>query len=330
MTTDRLPRTHIRVVRSDGREWPNILTAYRELLGTAHEIGYSQHQRMRAAIRNGAAVRDQHGFTWKSIGGTVAVSSIAWSDFTFGVELELLSPMSVNVGDLLYRAGFSSWQIVHDGSLSAESGFNAREAISPVLQGEAGLTALRTVCALLKTAGCRVNVSCGMHVHVGVRGMKPLRLRKIAAAFLNAEHHFDALVPASRRANRYCQSNTAIANVAALAAATTVQQIAVAMNRGYENVHYTSYRYRKLNFQSFLRHGTIEFRQHGGTVESDKACAWVRLVTGFCAAAASAAEEAPNASESFEQFTARCTDEAGVVWANARRVKFAAAARRAA
>jgi hypothetical protein len=46
-------------------------------------------------------------------------------------------------------------------------------------------------------------------------------------------------------------------------------------------------RYQKLNLESLERHGTIEFRQHSGTVDAEKAVNWVRLCTAFIETTAS-------------------------------------------
>lgn len=324
------PRTHVRVVRtSDNREWPNMFVAYRELLGTSHELGYSEHQRMRATIRSTGAAVDRHGFTWRSMGGAVSESEIAWTDFTFGVELELVAPFGqYDMRSELDRNGGSDFRVVHDGSLHAGPGLHAMEVVSPVLQGTEGLAKLRKVMDFLRGRGCRINNSCGMHVHIGVRGMKPERVRRIAIAFLNAEHHFDALVPPIRRNNRYAQSNFARVNGTSLHTATTISAMASVMNGGSSPQHYNPYRYYKLNFQSFVHHGTIEFRQHAGTVESDKACAWVRLIAGFCARAAGSTQQTLGERESFEQWIAACTDEAGQRYMQQRRTKFSGTARR--
>jgi hypothetical protein len=40
-------------------------------------------------------------------------------------------------------------------------------------------------------------------------------------------------------------------------------------------------RYYKLNMTAFWRHRTIEFRQHSGTVDADKAINWIRLLIQF-------------------------------------------------
>lgn len=318
------PRTHVRVVRSDNREWPSMAVAYRELMGTAQELGHSEHMRLRASLRASGVAMDRHGFTWRAIGGLVAEESINWTDFTFGVELELLAPMAQHQVQRMIPNG---WRVVHDGSLHGAPGFEAMEVVSPILQGEDGIVKLKEVMDKLKSNGCRINSSCGMHVHVGVRGMAPARVRKIAIAFLNSEHHFDALVPPSRReGNRYCNSNRrqfSSGNRERLISASSISVLANVMNGGSSPVHYNPYRYYKLNFQSFVHHGTIEFRQHAGTIESDKACAWVRLVTGFCARAAALPQQDVGAREAFETWIAGCTDEVGQQFMNGRRAKFA-------
>jgi hypothetical protein len=329
-----MPRitTHIRVVREDNsgnrQEFPTLAFAYRTLLGTPSELGASESQRIRAALRGGETARDRHGFTWRSLSGTVAEASIAWTDFTFGVELELLYPSGAYIQQIVARNGDGGWRVVGDGSLSGAPGFTPAEVVSPVLKGEAGLAALKKMMDALLDAGCRVNRSCGMHVHIGVRGMKPSRVRKIALAFLNAERHFDAIVPPSRRNNQYARSNrdrvqTSFSDQGRLDRAESISAIADVMNGGNSPRHYNPYRYFKLNFQSYVQHGTIEFRQHAGTVESEKALAWVRLVAGFCASAAAREQERFGGEAlSFDEFLHRSTDEAGVAFMKARREKF--------
>ena len=331
-------RTRVRVLRSDGREWASMAIAYRELLGTTQEIGSSEHQRIRSALRSIESVTDRHGFTWKSVGGFGSDSdpAILWTDFTFGVELEVLAPMDrYAMQQFLLSHNLSNWMVVPDASLAAVEGYSAMEIVSPVLQGEDGIAKLTTILKLLEEKGCRINSSCGMHVHIGVRSMKVARVRKIAIAFLNAEHCFDQLVPPSRRANRYCNSNTArvygTAARATLLNAANINRIAEVMNGGNSNSHYNSYRYHKLNFQSFVRHGTIEFRQHAGTVEHQKAVQWVRLITGFCAWAASAPQQAIQTSAlMLDEFLKNCTDETGATYMKARAAKLANPLRRAA
>lgn len=333
MPEETSQRTHVRVIRDvngERREFANMFVAYRELLGTSSELGYSEHQRMRALIRRTGVAVDRHGFTWRSLGGTVAEETIRWTDFTFGCELELLAPFpQFDMARMLQGLPEAhDFRVVHDGSLTAAPGMWAMEVVTCILKGTEGLERLTKVVRWLKEKGCKINSSCGFHVHIGVRGMKPERVRRIAVAFLNAEQHFDSVVPPSRRhGNRYCRSNSELAGASArrrLGNATTISSIAESMNGGNSHDHYTPFRYYKLNFQSFVRHGTIEFRQHAGTVEVEKACAWVRLVAGFCARAAGQPEQSIGTNEPFETWLDACTDEAGQAYMRQRRVKFSA------
>jgi hypothetical protein len=55
-------------------------------------------------------------------------------------------------------------------------------------------------------------------------------------------------------------------------------------------------RYRKLNVWAFDAHGTVEFRLHQGTLNAERAVAWVRLVVGFVNVFA-VAKSMPNPSD---------------------------------
>ncbi len=41
-------------------------------------------------------------------------------------------------------------------------------------------------------------------------------------------------------------------------------------------------RYRSVNLLALAKHGTIEFRQHAGTLDPDKLGAWVRFLFALC------------------------------------------------
>ena len=238
-------------------------------------------------------------------------------DLTFGVEIECYVPIdgpalaqrlnSAGIPAIFIRHSHQTtagWKVVHDASVTqyAPSGFHGLEVVSPILIGEAGLERVTKVADLLRALGSRITTKCGLHVHVGARNANPHQLKTLGKMFVKYEKQFDALVPASRREtspapylaqrNRFACSNSARFNDMADAfrqidAARTVAQIATVMNGGYSSDQYTNFRYFKLNYQSMATHGTVEFRQHSGSVESQKICAWIKLVTNFVASAMS-------------------------------------------
>jgi len=60
------------------------------------------------------------------------------------------------------------WTAERDGSLRTDRrGYIPVEIVSPILQGRAGIEQVKQVAQTLKSLGATVNVSAGLHVHVG-------------------------------------------------------------------------------------------------------------------------------------------------------------------
>lgn len=198
----------------------------------------------------------------------------------FGVEIEFLATVDKDAVVRQVRSnginceweGYnhddhdSHWKMVRDSSC----GF---ELVSPVLSGESGLRQIETVCDALKQVGAKVDRNCGLHVHVDARNLDEKDVAKVFIAYSRYEPLFDALLPVSRRdnLNRFCQS---IKNAVHYAA-----DYASDYRRIYRQQYGT--RYLKVNLESLIVHGSIEFRQHSGTIDADKINNWVVLMVGF-------------------------------------------------
>lgn len=217
-------------------------------------------------------------------------------DATFGVEIECYLPEGATqhqaAAAVTHRInapcvveGYNHqvrnhWKVVTDGSLGDVS--RGIEFVSPILCGEAGLDQVEKVCKALTDFGCTVSRKCGLHVHVGV-GAAPLgffkNLVKLYSAF---EPAIDSLMPASRRAsaNMFCRSMTA-ASSRTIDAATSFDGVLHAVSGTIHGER----RYFKLNLAAYARHRTVEFRQHSGTLDGNKARKWTVLCLRMVAAA---------------------------------------------
>lgn len=188
----------------------------------------------------------------------------------FGIEIEMIHPNRERVAEMLNAAGIEcnvvrigihsvsrGWKIVPDGSVLR--GF---ELVSPILNGEDGLNQVRTVGRVLNAAGAKVNKGCGLHVHHEAVGFNAESLKKVVKIYGRMEKQIDEMMPKSRRENnnRFCQSVIG-ADLDYLA------------TRGSHI--YSPRRYFKVNLQSYFRQGTVEFRQHSGTVEAKKMVNWI-------------------------------------------------------
>ncbi len=182
---------------------------------------------------------------------------------TFGVELEVVHGDRRAMVQAMTVAGISIciegynhvtrgyWKIVPDGSILGDG----YELVSPPLKGTEGLQEVRTVCEVLNDMGATVNRSCGLHVHHDAADFGSRHFDNLFNLYSRAEHIMDSMLPPSRRenANSYCRSLL-----------------------NYPGATF-SCRYLKVNFSAYHRHGTIEFRQHSGTVDAEKVTHWILL-----------------------------------------------------
>lgn len=202
----------------------------------------------------------------------------------FGVEIECFGIEMSAVQKILKVAGIqcgvvgyghrlaSYWKITTDSSVP--DGF---ELVSPILCGEPGKEEIRKVCQALINARVKVDKRCGFHVHVNARDLTGADLINTAKRYSAFEGVIDGWMPENRRANRnrYCLSMDNILNIFR----NQTIQPEESPSRVAGLLHDS--RYHKLNLCAFARHGTVEFRQHSGTIDSEKIINWVEFCLNF-------------------------------------------------
>lgn len=206
----------------------------------------------------------------------------------FGIEIEALGMSRTEVVELLNANGIrcrdagythrveTGWKVVSDASVS-----NGFEVVSPPLSGEEGLAEVLKIVSLLNDAGCDVNKSCGIHVHVDAHDLTAQHIANVYNRYRRHEADIDRLMPNSRRAdnNRYCKSLTRLCELTARHdAASTCRERAD--------------RYYKVNLCSFVKYGTIEFRHHSGSLNTAKIKNWIRFLLQFVEASRPETESA--------------------------------------
>lgn len=210
----------------------------------------------------------------------------------FGVEIEFVGVGYEDViremtarGVRVYFAGYThrvdaaSWKIVRDGSVPL-----GWELVSPPLSGRDGLTQLRQACAGLAAAGARVDRRCGLHVHHDVGDLSGADFRRLLHGWSRNQRATNGLVAPSRRNSQWAGPLTR----EDLSRADSLPADAVGVDglRGYFGGYRDEYRrYRSLNVESFPRYGTVEIRQHQGSMNYEKIAAWVAFGQAFIAAA---------------------------------------------
>lgn len=193
----------------------------------------------------------------------------------FGVEIEFNGIDRGTAARALVAAGIDCrdegynhhvrtyWKVVHDATVWGG------EAVSPILRGEDGLREMATVMGALRRAGATVSSNCGLHVHHDMtENMTGEQIARFVEFYVNRNDTIDRLVARSRR-NRGIGGD----HVEPLELARVAQQL---RDRGTVS-EYAMSRYRSINPTSYPKYGTVEIRQHQGTLNVTKAQAWVRF-----------------------------------------------------
>ncbi|MCO5252561.1 MAG: amidoligase family protein [Candidatus Kapabacteria bacterium] len=206
----------------------------------------------------------------------------------FGVEIEMFGVSRDELRTELANAGIpiregqrltsntGYWKITSDGSIS---GNNSLELVSPILEGTQGLAELKTVMLIARGLEGRVNRTCGLHIHLDARDFEFQTWKNLFINYAKIEKHIDSIMPNSRRANNntYCQSMRVSEFETKIKAARNLGNIVDSVKALHRKITGDS-RYYKINASAFWRHGSVEFRQHGGTVDFKKVSNWIKFL----------------------------------------------------
>jgi len=221
---------------------------------------------------------------------------------TFGVEAEFFGITPQVAIDALAQVGITAtyegythsvmpnWKIVTDVSVNSQGTGEGRglELVSPILRGTEGLKEMTKALNALRGAGAKVNKTCGLHVHVGMDGLNGSQIMKIVEMYASNENNINQLVSESRRgSNHYCKllsrrANYQTSNYTQLSNLTSpLSATSNRVNPEIARLTQGTDRYFTVNVQSYAKYGTVEFRQHQGTLNGGKATTWVKFLLGL-------------------------------------------------
>jgi len=229
----------------------------------ADALGYSTASSARNAVRSGIL---------RMNGGTSSVQGRR-----FGVEIEFSGISRSDAERALQAAGINAvsesynhntrrhWKLVPDASVRS-MGNGCGELVSPPLRGEAGLVQLELAVTTLQNAGASVNVTTGIHVHHDMAGLTGSEIAAFVTLWAERQTAIDSLVSQSRRGN----SNTYCRNLSD----QELRSIQHDLN-SYGRIHQSIDRFRKINVMSYPKYGTVEIRQHQGSLDGVKLRHWI-------------------------------------------------------
>ena len=222
---------------------------------------------------------------------------------TFGVEIETVGIARSRAAEIIanyygtrtryagshydtyeaYTRDGRAWKCMKDGSLSDCNG--GCEVVTPILRYE-DMDDLQNIVRALRSAGARVDSSCGLHVHIGADRHDAYTLTRLCNMMLKRQPLInDALQNWDR--STWCKPLKPALVSAMRSCPKTKEAFADVwygrLNDGgdsYRSYHYNQTRYHGINLHAYYTKGTVEFRLFNGTLHAGKIKAYVQ----FCLA----------------------------------------------
>ena len=226
------------------------------------------------------------------------------TDERFKSEFEMRTGENVSIQTGTYDTGHSNtkWILAYDSSVRVRN-HKGYELKSPPIK-LSQINRIKKVYDYLNEVG-KVNRTCGQHVHIDANDLTFKQQKKVLIAYLVNEDVIDMMHPVSRRfgsgvGTQYCGSgfgrrgistDRVLTNTHGSTYATLqehyksvvinecIKKIKKARNvrqllsRGFGD------KYSNVCFKENF--GTIEFRQHAGTLEESKIINWIRFLNQF-------------------------------------------------
>jgi len=229
------------------------------------------------------------------------------NNFSFGIEIEYYGISNHVAQAAFLAAGIKGWSNVTDGTNNVDG-----EAVSaPMAICATSYASIKLACETLEAAGAKINIDCGLHVHIGnallndnvtceqytstsiayndrtglyhtdhkdpfdIPVVKDVAIRY--AKSVNTPNGIPACLAKSRRTGGHGYRWAVVTSEAALQPANTLEELKAATQMGRSNY---SRKYSAINFLTWSN-GTIEFRQHGGTMDVEKIWNWVLFLTNM-------------------------------------------------
>lgn len=178
------------------------------------------------------------------------------------------------------------WRVVRDASIEAYNDEEQCELVTPILTYP-DLAVLQELVTAIKTAGGKVNMRCGLHIHVDARGFTPQAVVNLVTLIGSREQLLYKALGIPKDRMRYCKRiNDDLVESIRLRKPESMEELRNDwyQESPYEAVEgkYHSTRYHGLNLHAMFTKGTIEFRLFNSTLEGKEIKAYVQFTLALC------------------------------------------------
>lgn len=178
------------------------------------------------------------------------------------------------------------WRVVRDASIDAYSDEEQCELVTPILYYQ-DLEILQELVQRLQEAGGKVNMSCGLHIHVDAKGFTPQAIVNLVTLIGSRERILYKAFGIPKDRLRYCKRiNDELVETILAKKPESLEQFSKDwyQESPYEVVagKYHSTRYHGLNLHAMFTKGTVEFRLFNSTLNTAEVKAYVQFTLALC------------------------------------------------
>lgn len=203
------------------------------------------------------------------------------------------------------------WRVVRDASIDAYSNDEQCELVTPILYYQ-DLEVLLELVQRLQEAGAKVNMSCGLHIHVDAKGFTPQAIVNLVTLIGSKEQILYKALGILKERMRYCKriNDELVAEILSKKPESLEQfRQDWYQESPYETVagKYHSTRYHGLNLHAMFTKGTVEFRLFNSTLKSAEVKAYIQFTLALCKMAQTNKKAVLKKSSSYnEKYLFRC------------------------
>ena len=179
------------------------------------------------------------------------------------------------------------WNLVRDQSIDRRNsrGYTDRheysvEMVTPICKYD-DITTIQEIVRKLRTAGAKVNDSCGIHVHVDASQHDVRTLRNLVNIMASKENLLYKALDVEVERERYCKKvDMNFLEKLNKKKPKEMRDLEDIWYEGYgynRHAHYNNSRYRALNLHSVFTKGTVEFRLFNSTLHAGEVKSYIQL-----------------------------------------------------
>ena len=179
------------------------------------------------------------------------------------------------------------WNLVRDQSITRRNsrGYTDRheysvEMVTPICKYD-DITTIQELVRKLRSAGAKVNDSCGIHVHVDASQHDVRTLRNLVNIMASKEDLLYKALDVEVERERYCKKvDMNFLEKLNKKKPKEMRDLEDIWYEGYgynRHAHYNNSRYRALNLHSVFTKGTVEFRLFNSTLHAGEVKSYIQL-----------------------------------------------------